>query len=308
MLREEGELSRTLEVGIILLDLVHNRFGLPLRLDRLADHLLRRLALEELVPEQVGARESAPGTEVLGRLDVRVGEGDGPGARDERDRVGRLLRGLVKGGLRVHTLGQLLLVRSLSEAARRKSLTKARRAWPVSGRECQYAVRRRKEEDPEPTWLELGERVVGLALSVLFREARLVVAEHRVYASSQSATAQEEHTRSQIRLTVKSGIPPQANLVLSLLDLSARKGDLNALLLLVDADVLGGAGRLGLELRRTEDRCLEDERRRSVQGQVRDGLVNGDGDLGRSGEGEVLQVGTDREIVVNRPAREQRTR
>jgi hypothetical protein len=57
-------------------------------------------------------------------------------------------------------------------------------------------------------------------------------------------------------------------------------------------------------LRRTEDRCPGDERRRGVQGQVRDGLVDGDGDLGRSGESEVLQVGTDREIVVNRSAGE----
>ena len=91
--------------------------------------------------------------------------------------------------------------------------------------------------------------------------------------------------------------------MLSLLDLSTRKSDLDALLLLVDANVLGGAGRLGLELRRAEDRCLEDERRCGVQGQVRDRLVDGDCDLGSSGEGEVLQIGADREVVVNRSAR-----
>lgn len=91
---------RTLEIGVILLDLVHDRLGLALGLDRLPDDLLLRLAGKELVPEQVGAREGSAGTEVLGRFDIGVGERDGPGTRDERDRVGRLLCGLIEGGLR----------------------------------------------------------------------------------------------------------------------------------------------------------------------------------------------------------------
>lgn len=91
--------------------------------------------------------------------------------------------------------------------------------------------------------------------------------------------------------------------MLSLLDLAAGESDLNALLLLIDADVLCRTGRLGLELRRTENGRLEDEGRRGVQGQVRDRLVDGDGDLSRASEGECLEIGTDRQVVVDRAAK-----
>lgn len=88
--------------------------------------------------------------------------------------------------------------------------------------------------------------------------------------------------------------------MLSLLDFSTGKLDRDPLLLLVDADVLSRARRLGFELRRAEDSSLEGEGRCGVQGEFRDGLVNRDGDLGRAREGQVLQVGPDSEVIVDR--------
>lgn len=81
-------------------------------------------------------------------------------------------------------------------------------------------------------------------------------------------------------------------------DLAALERDLDALLLVEDAQVLGRARALGLDLGRPEDGGVELEGRGGVEGQVREGLGGGEGDLARAGKGEALEVGADREVVV----------
>jgi hypothetical protein len=112
---------------------------------------------------------------------------------------------------------------------------------------------------------------------------------------SQSGVKRESERK---RRTVERSFPPQTDFVLSLRDLSSSKGNLDALLLLVDLESCRRTSRLRLELTAAEDGGFEDERVGSVKDEGGGGLGDVDGDLSGSGKGEGLKVGTDGEVVV----------
>jgi hypothetical protein len=112
---------------------------------------------------------------------------------------------------------------------------------------------------------------------------------------SQSGVKRESERK---RRTVERSFPPQTDFVLSLRDLSSSKGNLDALLLLVDLESCRRTSRLRLELTAAEDGGFEDERVSSVKDEGGGGLGDVDGDLSGSGKGEGLKVGTDGEVVV----------
>lgn len=96
--------------------------------------------------------------------------------------------------------------------------------------------------------------------------------------------------------------PPQTDLVVASFDAAVRERYLRSLLLPVDDDLLGRAGRTVLCTGWREDGRFELKRISSMQRQVLDRLGDVDSDLDGAGECKIAKVGSNRQVIMRRAA------